>query len=177
MTYCSECGTDVEDASFCPDCGTAVGESTASSDDVGTDAEVEEILEDEDEGVDYKLATTSVIMAIIVGIFVAWSFLNIGGAGFLFVATVVGVTYYLYSRKTSARSAVGSGLYITALWMVVTPIFFYLPLFMGADEGTAEGAGQAIGSIAGLFIWGIVFFILAVVVFVIGFFVNRGVEE
>lgn len=58
--------------------------------------------------------------------------------------------------------------------MLVLPIAFYLPAVVGT-EGTesAEAAGTFIGSIAGLLIWGFVFFILAIVVGAIGYFFKR----
>lgn len=178
MAYCTDCGTEVTDAKFCPECGTEVGGSGRSATtEPPAEGEEEDVLKEEEEGINVKMAVTSVAMGVLVGAFVAWAFANIGGSAVLFVVTVAGVGYYLYSRKSSPRSAIGSGLYITALWMVVTPIFFYVPMMGSANTDTAEGAGQAIGSVAGLFIWGIVFFFLAVVVFVIGYFVNKGVDE
>lgn len=191
MTYCSECGTDVGDATYCPECGTEIGASTKATGagttvgqaETGPSTGATEIDEDEeekadtDEGIQVTRLTASLVMALFVGALVAMAFSNIGGSAILFFMTLGGVTYYLYDRKGSARSAIGSGLYITALWLPITPIMFYLPLMGSAEEGTARGAGQVIGSVLGMFIWGFVFFLIGVVVFAIGYFVSRGVDE
>lgn len=188
MTYCSECGHDAGDAKFCPECGAEVNATSETSDTdraVGLDetglstgeADTDDELGEDDEGIDVKLLTVSAIMALFVGALVAFAFTNIGGASFIFFVTLAGVTYYLYDRKQSARSAIGSGLYIFALWLPLAPILFYLPLMGSAEEGTAEGAGQMIGSVLGMVIWGFVFFLIALVVFAVGYFVNRGVDD
>lgn len=112
------------------------------------------------------------IMGLIIGGVLALMFSNIGGSGIVFLVGLVGGTYYLY-QKPLPSAAVGTGLYISAALLVLTPIIFYVPMFMGAEEGTAEGAGQAVGSVLGLLIWGFVFFLIGLVVFVTGYFVNR----
>lgn len=188
MTYCSECGHDAGDAKFCPECGAEINAATEESETNGTvgleetglstgEADTADEPEEEDEGIDVKLLTVSAIMALFVGALVAFAFTNIGGASFIFFVTLAGVTYYLYDRKQSARSAIGSGLYIFALWLPLAPILFYIPLMGSAEEGTAAGAGQMIGSVLGMVIWGFVFFLIAIVVFAVGYFVNRGVDD
>lgn len=189
MTYCSECGTDVGDAKFCPECGTEVNTATERPGDIDleetglstggteTDDELDEDADEEpDEGIQVGHIAASLVMALLVGAIVAFAFTNIGGSAILFFVTLGGVTYYLYDRKQSARSAVGSGLYIFALWLPMSPILFYIPLMGSAEEGTAEGAGQMVGSVLGMVIWGFVFFLIGLVVFAIGYFVNRGVD-
>lgn len=184
MVYCSNCGTEVSDAKFCPECGAEIGQSTEANG-AGETADVDEPLTasketepvTEEEGVNYRRVAASVLMALLVGSLVAMAFSNIGGSALLFFVTLAGVTYYLYDRKSSGRSAIGSGLYIVALWLPITPIMFYLPMMGSAEEGTAEGAGQMIGSVLGMVIWGFVFFLIGLVVFAIGYFVNRGVDE
>lgn len=190
--YCSNCGTELtSDSKFCSECGTEVGESTKATGagttigqaetDISTEAtdvdEDEDEKADTEEGIHVKHLTASFVMALVVGSLVALAFSNIGGSAILFFVTLGGVTYYLYDRKGSARSAIGSGLYITALWLPITPIMIYIPLMAGAEEGTARGTGQAIGSILGMFIWGFVFFLIGLVVFAIGYFVSRGVDD
>lgn len=170
MVYCSECGTEVGDGKFCQECGTKVPRPTNVD-------ETNETVDNDEGGLSYKRLFTSALMALLVGFLVAMAFSNIGGSGLLFLVTLGGVTYYLYDRKSSSRSAIGSGLYIVALWLPITPIMFYLPMMGGAEEGTAEGAGQMIGSVLGMVIWGFVFFLVGLVVFAIGYFVNRGIDE
>lgn len=130
----------------------------------------------EDEGIATKRAIAAGIMALLVGAVVAFAFTNFGGSAILFVITLIGVGYYLYSRKKSARSAIGSGLYILALWILVSPILFYIPIIGNANTDTAAGAGQAIGGTLGIVIWGFVGLLIAIVVAAVGYFVNRGVE-
>jgi len=115
---------------------------------------------------------TAGIMGVIIGGILALMFSTLGGSGVMFLAGFVGGGYYLY-RKPLATAALGTGLYISAALIALTPIFYYLPLFVGAEEGTAEGAGQAIGSLLGLLIWGFVFLIIGLVVFAGGYFLNR----
>lgn len=172
MAYCSDCGAEVgKDVSFCPECGTETGEEIPEEphEELDKDAETEE-------GFNTKRGIAAGVMGLLVGAVVAFAFTNFGGAGILFVITLVGVSYYLYDRKKSPRSAIGSGLYILALWILVSPILFYIPVIGNADTDTAAGAGQAIGGTLGIFIWGFVGLIIAIVVAAIGYFVNRGVE-
>lgn len=118
-----------------------------------------------------QLVTAS-LMGLLIGGLLAWMFLNIGGSSILFVVGFVGGTYYLY-QKSLASAALGTGLYISAALVVLTPMFYYVPLLLQAEEGTAEGAGQTVGSVLGLVIWGFVFFVLGLVIFVMGYFANR----
>jgi hypothetical protein len=124
-------------------------------------------------GIRWKMALTAGVMAVIVGGLAAWATLNLGIAAIAFLVGAAGSGYYLY-QKTLPSEAIGSGLWISALLMLVLPISFYLPIILGTDGAeSAEAAGTFIGSIAGLFIWGFVFFILAIVVAAIGYFFKR----
>lgn len=172
MAFCSECGTEVEQVSkFCPECGTKTG--GAVPDESHMDMEPEA---DAEGGFNTKRGIAAGAMGLLIGAVVAFAFTNFGGAGILFVITLGGVSYYLYSRKTSARSAIGSGLYILALWIVASPILFYIPIIGNANTESAAGAGQAIGGTLGIVIWGFVGLLIAIVVAAIGYFVNRGAE-
>lgn len=181
MAYCPECGTEVSaDAQFCPDCGTGLqseeqGENQPTHE-AGESESVEGATSD-DEGIDTGRAVVSGVMGIIVGAIVAFAFTNIGGSSILFVVTVLGVGYFLYSREKTGKAAVGMGLYITALWMPLAPIIFYIPLAGGANPDTAAGAGQAIGSVLGMFIYGFIGLIIGLILAVIGYFLRRGEGE
>lgn len=138
-----------------------------------------DIVEEEIEGsesrlsrISWKMLVVSGVMGIIIGGIAGWATLNLGIGSFAFLIGFVGATYYLY-QKPIPSAAIGSGLYATALLLVLTPILFYLPMVFGAEEGTAAGAGEFIGSLLGLLIWGFVFFLLALVVFVVGYFINK----
>lgn len=122
-------------------------------------------------------AAVSVVMGVIVGAVVAFAFSNVGGAMFFFIITVAGVGYWLYKTQETGRLAAGMGLYITALWMPLAPLIFYIPLAGGANTDTAQGAGQAIGSVFGMFIYGFIGLIIGLVSAAIGYFLRRGKRE
>lgn len=133
----------------------------------------EGVTEETGGGISWRMAVTGGIMGLIVGGFAAWATLNLGVAAIAFAIGFLGGGYYLY-RKRIPSEAIGSGLYITALVMLLTPILFYIPTILSSSEGTdAEAAGTFIGSIAGLFIWGFVFIVLAIVTGAIGYFFKR----
>lgn len=179
MSYCAECGAEITESSkFCPDCGASIqsntedGDTSQPNEEPTTATTSEETVEES--GLDTKRAIVSGIMGVIVGAVIAFAFTNIGGGGFLFLITTLGVGYYLYKRQETVRSATGMGLYITALLMPLSPILFYIPTAGAAESGTAAGAGQAIGSILGMFIYGFIGLILGLVLAVIGYFTRRG---
>lgn len=136
-----------------------------------------ELSEEGRDGISWKMALTGGVMGLIIGGFAAWATLNLGIAIIVFAVGLLGGEYYLY-RKRIPSEAIGSGLYITALVMILTPIMFYIPTILSSSEETsAEAAGTFIGSIAGLFIWGFVFLILAVVTAAIGYFFKRRAKK
>lgn len=119
------------------------------------------------------VGVTAVALALVIGGFSAWATLNLGIAGVAFVA-MFAVGYLFLNRKPIPSSAVGSGLYITAMLMILTPILFYLPTIFGsADVEGAAGAGQFFGGILGLVIWGFVFLLFAIVTAAVGYFFSR----
>ena len=77
------------------------------------------------------------------------------------------------TRALGAALRRSTELYSSAGLLVLTPIVFYVPLILDADGGGAEEAGTFLGGIVGLALWGFVFFLLALVVFTLGYFVNR----
>lgn len=129
--------------------------------------------ETESQGIRWTMAISAGIMALIIGGLAAWATLNLGIASIAFIVTAAGSGYYLYQKQIPSE-AIGSGLWISALVMLVLPIAFYLPAIVGTDGAeSAEAAGTFIGSIAGLLIWGFVFLILAIVVGAIGYVFKR----
>lgn len=127
----------------------------------------------ESEGIRWTMALTAGVMALIIGGLAAWATLNAGIASIAFIIGAGGSGYYLYQKRIPSE-AIGSGLWISALVMLILPIAFYLPAIVGTDGAeNAEAAGTFIGSIAGLFIWGFVFLVLAVVIGAIGYFFKR----
>lgn len=124
-------------------------------------------------GFSIKMAVTATVLGVVIGGFLAWATANLGISGISFVIGFVGGSYYLY-QKPIPSSAIGSGLYITSLIMIITPISFYLPVVFGeGSQGGIEGAGAFAGGILGLLIWGFVFAIFAIVTAAIGYFSNK----
>lgn len=133
MSYCPECGEEVEeDAQFCPECGTNLQADsedpveTTVNGEAATATTTEEAVEED--GLETGRAIASGVMGIIVGAVVAFAFTNIGGSSILFIISLAGVGYFLYSRQETVKLVVGMGLYITALWMPLAPIIFYMGL-------------------------------------------------
>lgn len=121
----------------------------------------------------WSVFVTAVLLGLIIGGFAAWATANLGVAPWAFLIGLVGGTWYL-NKKRIPSEVTGSGLYITALVMILTPILFYLPNIVGMEEvQTAEEAGMAIGSVLGLLIWGFVFFLLAIVTGGVGYGFKR----
>ena len=124
-------------------------------------------------GISWTMGITAAVMGLIIGGFGAWATSNLGLALPAFLVLWAGATYYLY-QKPIPSAAIGSGLWMTALVMLLTPVLFYLPVILGEGSGeSAEAAGAFIGGILGLIIWGIVFAVGAIVVAAIGWFFKR----
>jgi predicted lipid-binding transport protein (Tim44 family) len=117
-------------------------------------------------------------MGLLVGFFALWSTLNMGSlSGFAFFI-VGGLATWHLSKKRLASAALGTGCYMVAILMLLTPILFYLPnLLTESEQSGAEAAGAFIGSVAGLLIWGFVFFIFAVVTAIVGYFLRRRADK
>lgn len=183
MSYCPECGSEInEDAKFCPDCGTSLQSDSENVNDSSSNGEVATSkqtsgIEEEQNELDTGRVIASGVMGLVVGAVVAFAFTNIGGSSVLFLITLAGVGYFLYTNQETIRLVIGMGLYITALWMPLAPIIFYIPLAGNANSETAAGAGQAIGSVLGMFIYGFIGLIIGVVLAAIGYFVRKGERE
>lgn len=182
MSYCGECGTEVEEqAQFCPECGTDLSDTdvTDATADGGaaTSTTSASVDETKDDGIDTGRAIASGVMGAIVGAVVAFAFTNFGGSSILFFITLAGVGYFLYDRQETTKLAIGMGLYITALWMPLSPILFYIPTAGQANTDTAAGAGAALGSVFGMFIYGFIGLILGVVLAAVGYFIRKGERE
>lgn len=120
---------------------------------------------------------TAIVMALLIGLIAAWAFSNIGGSAIVFVIAALGSGFYLY-KKPLPSAAIGTGLYLTAGLLVLTPILIYVPDIL-ATEGaeSAEEAGTFIGSILGLLIWGFVYFLIGLVLFGLGYFSNKRAKK
>ncbi|TYL37373.1 hypothetical protein CV102_17290 [Natronococcus pandeyae] len=139
--------------------------------------EYDDSTETDESGISWKMGITAAVMGLIIGGFGAWATSNLGIAILAFLALWAGATYYLY-QKPIPSAAIGSGLWITALVMLLTPVLFYLPVILGDGAGeSAEAAGTFVGGILGLIIWGIVFTVGAIVVAAIGWAFKRRADN
>lgn len=178
MGYCPDCGSEVRDGTkFCPDCGNGLQSDGGATASVSEPETAEPVVDEEEGGIDVGRAIASVTMGIVVGVVVAFAFTNFGAAPFWFAITVAGVGYFLYSRQETVKLAAGMGLYITALWMPLAPIVFYVGLLGGTNTETATGAGAAVGSVLGMFIYGFIGLILGLILAVIGYFIRKGERD
>jgi tetrahydromethanopterin S-methyltransferase subunit F len=177
MSYCPDCGEELADGvKFCSNCGIEIDPETdtESVETAVSDAEEADQVTEADDGLDTGRAITSGVMGILVGAVVAFAFTNIGGTSILFIISLLGVGYFLYSREETIKLVAGTGLYIMAIWMPLSPILFYIPLAGAADQNTAAGAGQAIGSVFGMFIYGFIGLIIGLVLAAVGYFLRKG---
>jgi hypothetical protein len=177
--YCTSCGAELEpEVQFCGECGAEIDPEEPADTEGESDPSVETTVDESDSSRQYlpeswRVGFAGAFFGIIVGGLVAWALANIGGSGIGFFVAFVGVTLYLW-RKETATGAIGSGLYISALVLILVPILFYSPnLASSEDPQTAEQAGMVIGSALGLVIWGFVFALVALVVGAIGYFFKR----
>lgn len=122
-------------------------------------------------GIDWKRALASIVMALIIGGLGAWATTNLGISLPVFLLLAAGSTYYLYQKPIATKS-IGVGLYIAAGVALLVPLVFYLPMMLSPGEG-AEGAGTFIGSLLGFFVWGALFAAIALISAGVGYFVNK----
>ncbi len=131
---------------------------------------------DESGGIAWLQLVTATVMAALIALFGAWATINLGVAvpvaGVLFFAGA----YWLY-KKPIPSAAIGSGLYVTALIMFITPIVFYMPTVMSGPGESAESVGTFAGSVIGLFFWWFIFAVGAVVVAAVGYFAKKRAKK
>lgn len=178
--YCPSCGQELADsASFCSNCGAEIEETSSSTEESEPQSDRVESV-DEIKGwkkylpKSWRIGVTGVVFGLIIGFLVAWALFTIGGGGIGFLIALVGGTLYLWQKPT-ATGVIGSGLYISALILILVPILFYSGTLaeVGDDPQTAEEVGMAIGSVMGLVIWGFVFLLIAIVVAAVGYFFKK----
>lgn len=172
MSYCSNCGTELDEGtSFCPNCGESLEadegtkpdlDSSAATTSSKKDSESDDIVENEDNGIQWKRVGMSGAFAIIPA-FIAYMSLSLatGGdpVGIVFVLTLPLFGYLLYQRPT-AKAMTGGMCYYLAIEFLLSPFIFLLYTVAFASESTSTAAGQAGAAIGG--------FALTIGAFVIG---------
>jgi uncharacterized membrane protein len=122
------------------------------------------------------VSATTTVLALFIGGLCAW---GLGGFGSTFISLLAFASgaYLSWDHlmdRTNVWLAAGRGLHITAIVLFFLPLVFYVPkIFGSATSDTLRGAGTFVGSLLGLIIWGIVFAFIALLLAVIGFFLNR----
>lgn len=179
--YCSSCGEEVAaEASFCSNCGADVGTTAESSQDTVAD---EPAGTDEAATADgwkgylpgsWQIGVVGVGFGFFIGLLIAWALLEIGGSGGGFLLGLLGGTLYLWQKPT-ASGAIGTGLYISALLLILVPILFYGGMIadVGEEPETPEETGMVVGGLLGMVLWGFVFGLIAIVVGSLGYFFKR----
>lgn len=172
MTYCSNCGTELnEGATFCAECGEPVkGDATTDSDSENSmttkqaDAggEPTDVLENEDDGVQWKQVGIASGFALLPA-FIAYMAISLasGGdpVGIVFLLALPLFGYLLYQRPTA--KAMGGGMcYYLAIEFLLSPFVFLLYTVAFTSENASTTAGQAGAAIGG--------FALTIGAFVIG---------
>lgn len=179
-SYCPSCGEELDgEAAYCPNCGNEIESGVKESDTVPTESD-DTADSSDDEGwrqyspESYRIGIAGIVFGFVIGGLIAWSLAEIGGSGIGFLIGLLLGTGYLWQKRT-ATGAIGSGLYISALLLILVPILFYGGMLaeVGDEPQTAEEAGQAIGGVAGLVIWGFVFFLIAIVVSAVGYYFKK----
>lgn len=182
MVYCSDCGREVAaEASFCSNCGREISQQNVATGSVPAenDSKTEELdrASENDTSelpnkvpspdIEPKQLSVAVGMGLFVGLQVAFGFAELGGGGFLFIITLLGVSVYLNRKTDSPKHAIGTGLYIVAAWFILAPLLFYLGI-----AGQNQNEFAAVGAVLGMVIYGFIGLLLAIVTGGLGYFIN-----
>jgi hypothetical protein len=181
MVYCPSCGNEVaESAEFCRQCGEElqpVEQSGSIEGEPSPEPHSPRADIDEDsrfgpyKPTNWKIGVTGAVFGLLIGFLCAWATFNLGGSAVFFLIGWVGSAIYLW-RKPTVSGTIGSGLYISAIVLVLLPIVFYIP-YIAQDADTARETGQQIGGTIGIVVWGFVFLLIAIVAAGIGYFFKK----
>jgi len=162
MAYCPNCGTEIDGgAAYCSACGESVeadvGSESKSENSTATapsssDTEPTDVLDDEDDGIQWRRVGMAAVFALIPA-FIAYMSLSLatGGdpVGIVFLLSLPLFGYLLYQRPT-AKAMTGGMCYYLAIEFLLSPFVFLLYTIAFANENTATAAGQAGAAIGGL---------------------------
>lgn len=157
----------------------------------------------EDGGLDVAVVAAAVVMALVTGGIAGYALMNFGFVGSVGGFVVVGglTLTYLYTKDTP-HAAVGTGTYVTAVLLLLTPSALYMPDILAGDISLfAEGvsgenvtigggvifeagsfsvenlAGGQVEGIIGLVIWTVIFMVVALVLLIVGKVVKSAAPE
>ena len=190
--YCGECGAEISSESTESKSWTEMSEQSdddtealtpafTKKHDSQSESDVESKKGDGEEGTgpdlvedDIDLGRVGVagFFGIVVGLLVGLAFAEIAGSALPFIITIFGVGLYLYREYESKRNIASTGLYITAVWLILTPIVFYIGIIGSANPDTAGGSAQAVGGLLGMFVNGFIGLLLALPTAGVGYFIR-----
>lgn len=120
-------------------------------------------------------------ISILAGLFGGWATVNLqfGLANlhasiwtFLLVwAGMVGYTAY----KRVPSGVIGMGLYVMGVFVLVKPVTWFVPQYLSQRQASEQVL--AVQSIASLIVWGLVFFVLAAILFAVGNYFRARAES
>jgi len=97
------------------------------------------------------------------GFFFGWGLASIHA----FLITFLLISLFLYFHSKTAIQSLSTGLYLTGIFILLTPLLFYMPMVL-REEGF-----KFFGSLIALVIWGFVFLFMAIVTWVLAYLVSR----
>lgn len=169
MTYCSNCGEEVDsEANFCQACGTKLDRSPGEQAPGGTADSGDEGDADDgrgstvDGGVDWSHVVAAMALALVpafgayMGVSIAAN--DVVGVAFFLALPVFG--YLLYQRPT-VKAMVGGVSFWLAIEAFLAPFVFLVYTFVFASQEATTGAEQAGAAIGGI--------VLVAVAFLVGF--------
>lgn len=160
MPFCPNCGNKISDDDFyCSKCGANVRKKRPIK------------KKEQQKG---KRIVASISCGLLSGFFAGWGLSNLELSHFGF-AIVVLVAWYAYSQSKTPAQALSTGLYLTGIFIVLTPLMIYIPFIFSAITAKKGFAGlfYLIGGVLGIMVWGFVFFIFAIATWIIAYLVSR----
>lgn len=123
----------------------------------------------------WKRALVSVVFALLIGYMAALDASQFWYSGPVFVVGCLAAFIYLYRKPIATKSA-AFGFFTLACVTLLYPFLFYMPRILEdtpEDAGAAETVGTFTGNVLGFFLWGVLFAAVALILFIIGYFVNK----